>query len=160
MSFAQRLADSVGGLLDRRVSRRSALSRAALAGSAFAVAPVRYLVRPGTAWAVIGPGNCASGLCLDGYTAFCCEIERGQNTCPAGSYVAGWWKCTNYQGGGLCHQEGVRYIIDCNRTPGTRFPVAASARTATATSGGSTATTSATDSATRRCRVRPRWCAG
>jgi hypothetical protein len=122
MSLAQRLADFLAGLLGRRVSRRSALQRAALAGSAFAVAPVRYLVRPGTAWAVIGPGNCASGLCLDGYTAFCCEIEHGRNSCPTGSYVAGWWKCTNYQGSGLCHAEGVRYIIDCNRIPGTVFP--------------------------------------
>lgn len=121
MSIAQRLSTAVGGILERRFTRRSALSRAALAGSAFAVAPVRYLVRPGTAWAVIRPRDCRSGLCLDGYTAFCCEIEQGMNRCPAGSYVAGWWKCTNYQGGGLCHDEGVRYYIDCNRIPGHVF---------------------------------------
>ncbi len=41
--------------------------------------------------------------------------------CPANTYVAGWWKCTSYQGGGLCHQEGVRYYVDCNRTPGRSF---------------------------------------
>jgi hypothetical protein len=119
--FSERLATSLGALLERRFSRRSALARAAVAGSAFAVAPVRYLVRPGTAWAVITPEQCSSGLCTDGYTAFCCEIERGRNTCPAGTYVAGWWKCTNYQGGGLCHEEGVRYYIDCNRIPGHHF---------------------------------------
>ena len=122
MSIAQRFATAVGSVLERRLSRRKALHRAALAGSAFAVAPIRYLVRPGTAWAVIGPGNCGSGLCLDGYTAFCCEIEHGYNTCPSGTYVAGWWKCTSYNGNGLCEREGVRYYIDCNRTPGHTFP--------------------------------------
>jgi hypothetical protein len=122
MSAAQRLAEAIGSLLERRTSRRGAIAKAAVAGSAFAVAPVRYLVRPGTAWAVIGPGSCGSGLCTDGYTAFCCEIEHGLNTCPNGTYVAGWWKCTNYQGGGLCREEGVRYIVDCNRIPGHVFP--------------------------------------
>ena len=53
VSFGERLAARVGSLLERRLSRRGALARAALAGSAFAVAPVRYLVRPETAWAVI-----------------------------------------------------------------------------------------------------------
>jgi hypothetical protein len=122
MSLAERVANRVGSLLERRVSRRGALARAAVAGSAFAVAPVRYLVRPGTAWAVIDPNRCASGLCTDGYTAFCCEIQRGHNRCPNGTYVAGWWKCTDYSGAGLCSREGVRYYIDCNRLPGRVFP--------------------------------------
>ena len=121
MTIPQRLAQSIGSRLERRLSRRSAIARATVAGSALAVAPVRYLVRPGTAWAVIEPKHCKHGLCTDGYTAFCCEIERGRNTCPDGSYIAGWWKCTNYKGRGLCHQEGVRYYIDCNRIPGTVF---------------------------------------
>jgi hypothetical protein len=122
MTLSERIARSVGALLERRISRRGALARAAVAGSAFAVAPVRYLIRPGTAWAVVLPGDCSSGLCTDGYTAFCCEIESGRNTCPAGTYIAGWWKCTNYQNGGLCEQEGVRYYLDCNRIPGATFP--------------------------------------
>ena len=71
---------------------------------------------------VIGPATARPGLCTDGYTAFCCEIEHGRNICPAGTYVAGWWKCTDYRGGGLCHAEGVRYYLDCNRTPGHAFP--------------------------------------
>ncbi len=116
------LATAAGRLLERRVTRRRALSRVAVAGAAFAVAPVRYLIRPGTAWAVITPGDCGSGLCTDGYTAFCCQIEHGLNRCPAGSYVAGWWKCTSYQGSGLCHEQGVRYYVDCNRIPGHVFP--------------------------------------
>jgi hypothetical protein len=122
MSLAQKIAERAGALLERRASRRTALNRAALAGAAFAVAPIRYLIRPGTAWAVIKPTDCASGLCKDGYTAFCCEIEHGYNTCPPGSYVAGWWKCTSYVGQGLCHREGVRYYLDCNRMPGAVFP--------------------------------------
>jgi hypothetical protein len=122
MSVAERIATRLGALLERRLSRRGALVRAAVAGSAFAVAPVRYLIRPGTAWGVIGPGDCGSGECNDGYSAFCCEIEHGRNTCPAGTYVAGWWKCTDYRGTGICHDVGVRYYLDCNRTPGAVFP--------------------------------------
>jgi len=122
-ALSERIATSLGSLLERRVSRRGALGRAALAGSAFAVAPIRYLIRPGTAWAVIRPGQCSPGsACNDGYSAFCCEIEQGRNTCPEGTYVAGWWKCTDYRGGGLCHPQGVRYYLDCNRLPGVHFP--------------------------------------
>jgi hypothetical protein len=117
-----RVVRALGRLLERRASRRGVLARSALAGAAFAVAPVRYLIRPGTAWAVIGPADCASGLCTDGYTAFCCEIEGGNNRCPENTYVAGWWKCTSYVGTGLCQPQGVRYYIDCNRRPGTVFP--------------------------------------
>jgi hypothetical protein len=122
MSVSERIATAVGSVLERRVSRRGAIARAAVAGSAFAVAPLRYLLRPGTAWAVITPADCASGACTDGYTAFCCEIQHGHNRCPAGTYVAGWWKCTDYRGAGLCHPQGVRYYLDCNRIPGHRFP--------------------------------------
>ena len=122
MTISENLVAKLGRLLERRFKRRGFLSKAALGGAAFAVAPIRYLVRPGTAWAVIGPQNCASGLCLDGYTAFCCEIQHGKNACPNGTYVAGWWKCTDYRGGRLCASEGVRYYLDCNRLPGHHFP--------------------------------------
>jgi len=122
MTVSERLAAGVGRLLERRSSRRGVLARAAVAGSAFAVAPLSYSIRPGTAWGHIRPRDCRSGLCRDGYTAFCCEIEAGRNTCPADTYVAGWWKCTDYRGGGLCSEEGVRYYLDCNRVPGTVFP--------------------------------------
>ncbi len=120
--LSERIALSIGSLLERRVSRRSALSRAALAGSAFAVAPIRYLIRPGTAWGVISPGSCPPGsLCTDGYTEFCCEVQHGNNRCPEGTYVAGWWKCTDYTGGGTCSQEGVRYYLDCNNLPSVPY---------------------------------------
>jgi hypothetical protein len=99
------------------------LARSAVAGAALAVGPVDYLVRPGTAWGKLRPRNCRKGSkCRDGYTAFCCEIQHGLNQCPPNSYIAGWWKCTDYRGVGLCNEEGVRYYIDCNRTPGTVFP--------------------------------------
>lgn len=122
MSFSERLATGLGRLLERRSSRRGMLARTAVAGSALAVAPVRYLIRPGTAWAQLAPADCPSGLCRDGYTAFCCEIEQGLNTCPDNTYVAGWWKCTDYRGGGLCSEQGLRFYIDCNRIPGQVFP--------------------------------------
>jgi hypothetical protein len=118
----ERLTDGAAELIEARTSRRGLLARFALAASAFMVAPLRYLLRPGDAWAVVGPGSCSGGLCTDGYTAFCCEIHHGSNTCPPHSYVAGWWKCTAYRGHGLCDKEGVRYIVDCNRTPGESFP--------------------------------------
>ncbi len=119
--MTERLARGAGVLLERRFSRRGLLSRAVLAACAFAVAPLAYLLRPLSAWAVIAPEHCAGGLCLDGYTAFCCEIHGGANTCPANTYVAGWWKCSDYLGSGLCHGDGPRYYIDCNRIPGRQF---------------------------------------
>lgn len=123
MTPTERITNALGALLERRTSRRGALARAAVAGSAFAVAPLRYLIRPETAWAVINPSNCPSdSLCNDGYTEFCCQIENGKNTCPANTYIAGWWKCTQYTGHGLCRDAGVRYYIDCNRIPGRVFP--------------------------------------
>ena len=117
-----RLVKEAGSALERRTSRRGLLARAALVGSALSVSPLRYLLRPTSAWAVISPGGCSGGLCNDGWTAFCCEINHGSNTCPPSTYTAGWWKCTAYRGHGLCSSEGVRYYVDCNRSPGAHFP--------------------------------------
>jgi hypothetical protein len=119
---ALRLVDSSARLLEARISRRSALTRMAVAGSALAVAPVRYLLYPGTALGVVVPGSCGDGLCTDGYTAFCCEIHQGLNTCPAGTFVGGWWMCTDYRGHQLCQGAGIRYYVDCNNLPGQPFP--------------------------------------
>jgi hypothetical protein len=119
---AVRLVDSSARLLEERFSRRSALTRLAVAGSALAVAPVRYLLYPGTALGIVTPGHCRDGLCTDGYTAFCCEIHQGLNTCPAGTFVGGWWMCTDYRGHQLCQGAGIRYYIDCNNLPGQPFP--------------------------------------
>ena len=119
--MTERLVEATGSLLERRTSRRGVLSRAALIASALVVAPLRYLLRPVSAWAVIGPGSCGGGLCDDGYTAFCCEINQGKNVCPPHTFIGGWWMCTAYGGGGVCASEGVRYYVDCNRTPGQSF---------------------------------------
>jgi hypothetical protein len=104
-------------------SRRGFLARIALVGSALSVAPLRYLLRPESAWAVIRPGDCSSGSrCQDGWTEFCCSINHGHNACPSWSYIGGWWKCTNYKGNNLCGDEKVRYYIDCNVKPGESAP--------------------------------------
>lgn len=120
--LAHGLVGTSAALLERRFSRRSALLRLALAGSALAVAPLRYLLYPGSALAAIVPADCASGACTDGYTAFCCEINHDANECPAGTYPGGWWICTDYRGRRLCAEQGVRYYVDCNALPGRPFP--------------------------------------
>ena len=117
--MTDRLVHATGSLLERKTSRRGLLARAGVIGSALVVAPIRYLTRPISAWAAISPGSCGGGLCDDGYTAFCCEINNGKNVCPPNTYVGGWWMCTAYRGGGLCSSQGVRYYMDCNHLPGT-----------------------------------------
>ena len=116
------IVNASAAFLERRMSRRSALVRLAVAGSALSVAPLRYLLYPEPALAVIVPGSCRGGLCTDGYTAFCCEINNGVNQCPVGTFAGGWWMCTDYRGNRLCSDKGVRYYVDCNRIPGQSFP--------------------------------------
>lgn len=122
IDVSERLVSASATFLEERISRRSALVRVAVAGSAFCIAPVRYLLYPGSALAVIAPSSCAGGECTDGYTAFCCEINNGLNECPSGTFPGGWWMCTDYRGRQLCASEGVRYYVDCNALPGHPFP--------------------------------------
>jgi hypothetical protein len=112
---SERLVSAAARMLDGRSTRRSWLARTAVVGSALAVAPLRYLLEPGSAWAVVTCSDCHGGRCCDGYTEFCCTIDGGSNSCPSYTYMGGWWKCTSYGGARLCHEEGVRYYIDCNR---------------------------------------------
>ena len=121
-AVSERLVSASATFLEERISRRSALVRVAVAGSAFCIAPVRYLLYPGSALAVIVPSSCGGGECTDGYTAFCCEINKGLNECPSGTFPGGWWMCTDYRGRQLCASEGVRYYVDCNALPGRPFP--------------------------------------
>jgi len=99
-------------MLESRVTRRSFVVKSAMAGSALAVAPALYVLRPVSAYAAIcncAGHNCTCGsACCDGYTDFCCAIT-GSNTCPPGSFAAGWWKA---DGSAFCN--GARYYIDCN----------------------------------------------
>ena len=124
-TVAQRAADRVTGWLSGRTSRRGFLLRAGLLGSALAVDPKGYVLRPGTAYAAVcGPGSGATS----GWTVFCATINNGVNACPPGSIAAGWWKA---DGASLCGGKA-RYIIDCNATcskcttPGARAGICSS----------------------------------
>ncbi len=108
-TWTQRAVDGVTGWLSGRTSRRGFLLRAGLVGSALAVDPKGYVLRPGTAYAAV----CGDGAsCTSGWTAFCATINSGVNACPPGSIAAGWWKA---DGASLCG-GAARYIIDCNAT--------------------------------------------
>ncbi len=92
-------------------TRRGFLLRATAVGAAIAAAPVRFLLEPADALAAPcpQPGGCGSGLCTDGYSAFCCTLT-GSNNCPPGTSPGGWWYAcvpTNY-----C-SSGTRYYLDC-----------------------------------------------
>jgi hypothetical protein len=105
------LVDRASSFLATRTSRRSFLARSAVVGSALAVAPMRYVLRPGSAYqavcACVG-SNCACGApCCDGYTEFCCTFT-GVNDCPPGTFAGGWWKAD-----GSVYCQGTRYYIDC-----------------------------------------------
>ena len=124
-TVAQRAVDTVTGWLGRRTSRRGFLLRAGLLGTALAVDPKGYVLRPGTAYAAVcGPGSGATS----GWTVFCATINNGVNACPPGSIAAGWWKA---DGASLCGGKA-RYIIDCNATcskcttPGARAGICSS----------------------------------
>jgi hypothetical protein len=110
-----RLGDRAVATLTKRAgrpTRRNFLVRTAIFASALVVNPLRYLLRPGTAYASLcGP----DASCGSGWTAFCCTVNGGQNTCPPGSTPAGWWKADNSS---FCH-SGPRYYIDCNASCGS-----------------------------------------
>lgn len=108
------------GIIDRSatrlsslISRRNVLTRGAMAGTALAVAPVDYTLKPTSAYAAVcrcNGSDCPCGsLCCDGYSEFCCTLT-GQNSCPPGTLLGGWWKATgtNFCGG------DARYYLDCN----------------------------------------------
>jgi hypothetical protein len=108
-----RLVDRFGrALAGAGLSRRRFLGRAAIVGSALAVNPLQYVFKPVPAYASV----CGEGAsCNSGWTAFCCTVNNGANTCPPGSFVAGWWKIDRSP---FC-RDAPRYIIDCNRSPGS-----------------------------------------
>lgn len=107
MSVTERL----GNFLLERSSRRSFLARATMTATALSVAPLDYLIKPGSAYGQIC--DCAQecdcgALCCDGYTQFCCTINNGVNACPTGTFAGGWWKAD-----GSIYCAGPRYYIDC-----------------------------------------------
>jgi hypothetical protein len=113
-SFSERLVNRLARLGTRRTSRRSFLAAATLTGTALAVDPWGYVTRPQSAYAsVCGPG----ASCGAGWSAMCCSINKGHNTCPPGTFAGGWWKAdrSSFCGG------HARYYIDCNAKPGHQF---------------------------------------
>ena len=81
-----------------------------MVGTALAVAPATYVLRPTTAWGAVIPSDCGPGnACNDGWTDFCCNIH-GANTCPPGTLIAGWWRA---EGNTYCDGNS-RYYMDCN----------------------------------------------
>ncbi|MXZ53994.1 MAG: S-layer homology domain-containing protein, partial [Acidimicrobiaceae bacterium] len=115
---SRKLVERVSRVVDRRAGRRGFLRSSAMAATAVAVAPVAYAIRPTTAEAAIvhcQRNRCrSSALCCDPYTEFCCKLT-GENLCPPGTVVAGWWKV---DGSGFCDLNGPspRYYLDCNFT--------------------------------------------
>ncbi|HEY4376462.1 MAG TPA: twin-arginine translocation signal domain-containing protein [Acidimicrobiales bacterium] len=109
-SFSQRMVRAASNLMSRKSSRRSFLTKTAMVGSALAVAPLDFILKPGSAYAF------TCGSCGDGWTAFCCTINSGANSCPSYSFVGGWWKADN---AAYCC-GAARYIIDCNASCPTK----------------------------------------
>ena len=118
--MSTRLLDRAGTAIANHTSRRSFITKSALAGTALATVPAAYVLKPGTAYAAICRCNnqdCECGSqCCDGYTEFCCTMT-GENTCPTDTVPAGWWKV---DGSSFCTSTGApgpRYYLDCNAIP-------------------------------------------
>ncbi|HKC26434.1 MAG TPA: twin-arginine translocation signal domain-containing protein [Jatrophihabitans sp.] len=114
MKLAERLVNRLATIGSARTSRRNFLAAATLTGTALAVDPWGYLTRPQSAYATAcGPG----ANCGDGWSAMCCSINGGRNTCPPNTFRGGWWKAdrSSFCGG------NARYYIDCNALPGHHF---------------------------------------
>jgi hypothetical protein len=110
--FADTITQQAAGRLERTVSRRSFLVRMTVVGSALTIAPLRYLLRPGNAWA--NNSNCTTctmGECLTSpNSTFCCSLSGGSNACPSGTDACGWWQCCVPT---LYCSSGTRYFVDC-----------------------------------------------
>jgi hypothetical protein len=108
------LVERTARFLESRLSRRSFVVRSAFVGSAIAAAGTKFILEPGTAYAAVctcGSGACGCGTaCCNGYTEFCCVLT-GQNLCPSGTIMGGWW-----QAAGSEYCSGPRYYMDCNGT--------------------------------------------
>ena len=114
--MSRRLVARLSRLVDRHASRRGFLRTSAITATAMAFAPVAFAVRPITAEAAIrlcrGIRCDRSSLCCDDWTEFCCTLT-GENTCPPGTVVAGWWKVDDSK---FCSidEPRPRYYLDCN----------------------------------------------
>jgi uncharacterized protein with LGFP repeats len=105
----RKAAETIGAT---RWSRRRFLTRSVVVGSALAVSPWDFAVRPASAYAAVCGTDASCGA---GYSVFCCTINNGANLCPPGSFTGGWWKA---DASGFCC-GGPRYYVDCNAYCGT-----------------------------------------
>ena len=90
--MTQRMVDKASGVLEKRISRQSFLIRLTVVGSALTVGPIRYLLRPGTAYASI--------------TCHCPNFSWANSqvscTCTGSSGTCNTAGCGNGQGGACC----------------------------------------------------------
>lgn len=115
-----RLMDGAMNVLGRRTGRRSFLLRAAGVGAAVAASPVGVLLDKARAdhTSCTRCSDCSSSSgCCGGYTVFCCTLN-GSNSCPADTFMGGWWRC-DYNGSSFCQGSGKRFYIDCHADPNT-----------------------------------------
>ncbi len=110
--MTRHLADRIAQRFAPDLDRRTFLSRTAMVGTALAVTPTSFLLRPGDAYSqvCVGPSGCPAGSRCTGYTELCCSLY-GSNQCPPGTTMAGWWRA---DGSGFCGANGPRYYMDCN----------------------------------------------
>ncbi len=108
LALADWFVDKASGALGHRVSRRGFIAKTTLVGTAVAASGCAVVTQPGPPYQRIT--SCGGGaLCRDGYTEFCCVINKGVNLCPPGSIASGWWRA-DYS----VYCNGTRYYIDCN----------------------------------------------
>ncbi len=74
--------DRTVGFLADRLDRRGFLGKAAVVGSAVVTSPLEFGLKPNSAYAAIcncSGSSCVCGSpCCDGYTEFCCTLDRRQ----------------------------------------------------------------------------------
>lgn len=111
------LVDRLTRSLDRPTGRRGFLKRMTMWGAAIVTAPTVFVLTPTSAYAAVcGCNNqtCdCNSRCCGGYTEFCCTIY-GENACPPGGIIGGWWKV---DGSSFCGGNA-RYYMDCHEPCG------------------------------------------
>lgn len=111
------LVTAASSALARRTSRRGFLARTTMASSAIVAAPTDFILKANTAQQALcrcqGQLCDCGSTCCGGYTEFCCTMS-GENKCPPGTLLGGWWKA---DGTSYCGAPGAstpRYYMDCN----------------------------------------------
>ena len=97
----------------------SRFARIATTGAALTIAPIKFLTqRVSASETICGGQTCSAGACCcDGFTVFCCQLVGESNAgCPSGTTINGWWRCSCYQGSGLCSDQPTcqRFYLDCS----------------------------------------------